>query len=450
MTMNFEKECSISTYSVIPRIVPVGVEKTISIRFMGDGLRYDPTRIKRLGHVRFDDAMEYTVSIIPMELYDYTYVEPEQAYFTTKVRPKNGTISVNYVFEGEQEWSITVISDADARAGKAPLVFRVYSLESDLYELNPYCGDLHVHSIGSDGREDIGVTAANYRKEGYDFMALTDHNTRSSSVKLLDIFADVPCDMKLFHGEEVHPRGELHVVNFGSKYSVNDLYRSDPEKYHAELLAEAGTIKTPKYVNPLEYCYRKWIHNEINKAGGISIVTHPYWICKDVYNMNTATLRYVFESGIYDAFELLGGESVHENNIQSSFWQQTREDGLKIPIVGSSDSHGTDPAVLFGIARTILFAKDTEFKSIVEAIKGGYSTAVEHPRGESNRVYGPYRLVKYVRFLLNYYFPGHDELCVEEGRLMREYALGDAEAADALRALHGRVARYREHTLRGR
>ena len=127
-----------------------------------------------------------------------------------------------------------------------------------------------------------------------------------------------------------------------------------------------------------------------------------------------------------------------------------RERGLKIPIVGSSDSHGTDPAVLFGISRTVLFAKDTEFESIVEAIKGGYSTAVERPRGESNRVYGPYRLVKYVRFLLNYYFPGHDELCVEEGRLMREYALGDAEAADALRALHGRVARYRERTLRGR
>ena len=449
--MNLENEKSISNYSVIPRIVPVGVEKTISIRWLGEGLRYDFTRVKRLGHVRFDDEKDYVVTIYPMELYCNDCLGSPRDTFVTKVRPKNGVISVSYTFDSEQEWEITVISEADAALKKAPLSFRVYSLEADLYELNPYCGNLHMHSIGSDGKEDPVVVAANYRKEGYDFIALTDHHTRTPSEKVIEAFDGVPCDLKMHYGEEVHLRGDIHVVNFGCKYSVNDLYRSNAEKYAAELEAEAKTITTPKYVNPLEYCYRKWIHNEIHKAGGISIIPHPYWITDHAYNMNPAMLEYVFRTGIFDAFELTGGQSVHENNIQTSFWQEMREQGVKIPIVGSDDSHCTDPGgTLFGISRTVLFAKDTEFDSIVEAIKNGYSTAVEHPHGESTHVYGPYRLVKYVRFLLNYYFPGHDELCVEEGRLMREYALGDAEAGAALRALHGRTDRYRERTLRAR
>jgi hypothetical protein len=58
-------------------------------------------------------------------------------------------------------------------------------------------------------------------------------------------------------------------------------------------------------------------------------------------------------------------------------------------------------------------------------------------------------MVKYTRFLVDYYFPGHDELCVEEGVLMREYAMGDNTAGDALRAMDGRVDRYMNTTLRG-
>lgn len=140
---------------------------------------------------------------------------------------------------------------------------------------------------------------------------------------------------------------------------------------------------------------------------------------------------------------------MHENNVQSAFYQEQRAKGRQIPIVGSSDSHGTDPVSFFGIGKTIVFAKELEQESICEAIKGMYSVAIEQQYGEEERVYGSYRMVKYARFLLDQYFPAHDELCVEEGILMREYALGDPTAADALRAIANRTERHAKQILRG-
>jgi len=437
--MNRNKKISLSKYRVTPRTVPAGETSTVTICPMGEGLR-------------FDDATEYLVRIVPMEAYPQTAIlEKPIAFDRLSIYPKDGCLSVTYTFRQEQEWVISVTNEEREEKKKPPLEFRVYSLLPDLYERNPYRGDFHAHSTGSDGNEDPLIVAANYRKEGYDFFALTDHHAYDPSDRMVKAYEGVPCGLKMFRGEEVHLRGWIHIVNFGSRYSVNDLYHRDEERIHAELLAEAEKTETPENVNPLEYCYRKWIYDQIKKAGGMTILPHPHWIHKPgVHNMNTKMLEYSFRMGLQDAFELTGGQTVHENNLQIAFWQDMRAEGVKVPIVGSSDSHGTDPAMYFYMSKTVLFAKDMEFDSIRDAIKDGYSVAIEEQYGEQPHVHGPYRLVKYVRFLMDEYFPGHDELCVEEGRLMREFSLGDPDAKDALCALAGRTDRYRERTLRGR
>ena len=54
------------------------------------------------------------------------------------------------------------------------------------------------------------------------------------------------------------------------------------------------------------------------------------------------------------------------------------------------------------------------------------------------------RFVRYTCFLLKEFFPLHDELCFEEGRLMKEYACGNTEVAEDLRRISGRMRRQRE------
>ena len=80
-------------------------------------------------------------------------------------------------------------------------------------------------------------------------------------------------------------------------------------------------------------------------------------------------------------------------------------------------------------------------------MKGFYSVAVDTISREF-RLVGENRLVRYGCFLLKNYFPLHDELCAEEGRLMKQYVTGTPEeregAAATLRAIHGRMKRLRE------
>ena len=64
---------------------------------------------------------------------------------------------------------------------------------------------------------------------------------------------------------------------------------------------------------------------------------------------------------------------------------------------------------------------------------------MEQCPGEAPRVHGPFRLVKFARFLLSEYFPLHDDLCFEEGLLMRALYLCDEKAWKALTALQGRT-----------
>jgi len=61
---------------------------------------------------------------------------------------------------------------------------------------------------------------------------------------------------------------------------------------------------------------------------------------------------------------------------------------------------------------------------------------------------GESRFVRYGCFLLKNWFPIHDDLCIEEGRLMKQYVTGTeserAEAKALLTAINGRMKRLRE------
>lgn len=419
-----------TNYEIIPCVVKSDQEQTITILPRGD-------------HARFDDSLNYIVKFTPMECCNVSHsiVELGTAnYDEITVMPINGVISFTYCFQDEQEWIITINPNNNQNYINK---FHVYSLSPDLFEKNPYKGDLHVHSSCSDGKEEPAIVAANYRKAGFDFMAVTDHHKWYPSEEAINKYKDVPIDLKLFHGEEVHiPGGYIHIVNFGGSYSINELYTNNKEKYDKEIKQYSEKITVPIGVNALEYSYRKWITDNIRKSEGLSILAHPHWIYKDEYNMQSKMVDYVFETNAFDAFEVLGGQSVLENNLQVAFYNEQRAKGRNIPIVGSSDSHGTQPPVHFNNMKTLVFSKNLELESICDAIKNMYSVAVESMPGESYRIYGPYRMVKYALFLMNYYFPKHDVLCVEEGLLMSEYICGNKDVKEALSNLSGRTETF--------
>lgn len=411
----------LADFKITPKIVQTNVETTITIAPRGN-------------HAKFDDSKSYLIRFVPME--QAIDPLPDENFEHVTVTPKDGALKITHSFCGEQMHLIRVICD-----DKSLFNFPIYSLLPDLYAKRPYKGDLHVHTNYSDGCEEPAVVVANYRKAGFDFLAITDHWKWQPSKEAIEKYKDIPTDINLFYGEEVHVQGGyIHAINFGGQ-SVNEYFEANKEKCLVEAAELAKGLNTPEGVLAQDYANRYWIAQKIREFGGLAIFVHPHWMC-NAYNIPDKMSEYIFKNKTYDAFEVLGGQSVQENNMQTSMYYEQRANGCVIPIVGSSDSHGTEYGHWFQWSSTIVFAEDAKLETLKNSIKNLYSVAVESYPNEEKRVHGPYRMAKYGRFLLEEYFPLYTELCFEQGRAMKDCVLSEPGAMEILSLIKGRTDKF--------
>ena len=371
------------------------------------------------------DNVEYQIDIVPVDGDEINY-HHSTLHTKLTVVAHDGVIRFSHIFAREQEHQIVLFRDEKKLA-----TFNVFSLFEDLYSLRPMRGDLHVHSFRSDGARDPAALAGHYREQGYDFFALTDHNRFYPGGEIDEAYEGVDMGLLRIPGEEVHTPGSIiHIVNVGGKESVAYKYIHDRDRYNAEI---AELVKTVPENIPEQYRERYakviWATDNIHKAGGLAIFPHPFWRPGGfVHNVNTEFSHILMESGMFDAYELIGGISRNENNHSVALWGDVRAAGHKLSIVGSSDVHHIDNSIHFPCNFTVVFAKDRSVESVMEAITSDRTVAVETTGVEYSReyrAYGTLRLVTYAQFLLKYFFPKQERLCAGEGVAMRSYAMGE-------------------------
>lgn len=424
-------------FDVSPRLVRAGRETEIIVRPLYD-------------HCRFSVAATYQVIVWPLEgAVGQTTNWWVEAQPVTPHTLADGLLRFSYCFEGEQEYAVLLHAVADGK--RTPIAeFRLYALKNDLFCRRPYKGDTHMHSYRGEGpvSESPAYLAAACRRIGLDWMAVTDHCRYAPSLEAMRAFEGVPTDLRIYPGEEVHAPGNwVHMVNFGGKFSINDLFKTD--SYRAEVKAIEDTLTDlPPGVNPYTYSSCVWCFNKIRQAGGLGVFCHPYWLVFNRYDVPAYLADLLFERQPFDAIELIAGYHRHElesNHLQVVRYYAEQARGKKIPIVGSSDTHGCERGDLFGWYYTVAFASSTDLPDLIQGIKDLYSVAVEALPGETARAFGPFRLVKYAQFLMREIFPLHDELCVEEGRLMLAHVAGDKTAARMLSMYLGRTPALYDH-----
>lgn len=433
-------------YDVYPKVFLINRETEITIRPLGQ-------------HVAFSG--DYQLRILSAAQGRPGCYPCHENYVDMQVQTQqDGCIRFSHSFAQEGQYLIQIQRD-----GNWVVELPLYALGEDMEGRYPYRGDLHIHTCCSDGQQAPAIVAANYRKYGYDFLTISDHERYYPSLEAQDAYADVPICLNIIEGEEVHlPDNDVHIVNFGGQYSVNGLIEdgwqnrqsdrraviADPpsvisrEEYRRQVEALIPTLNIPAGIEPFAYASCIWIFDHIRKADGLGVFCHPYWKVGGPYQVPEAFTEYMTQQHPFDAFEVLGGELYYEQNgFQTIRYYEDRAKGIRYPIVGSTDSHNSlaDHSQMAMMASTFVFAKSNSRKDLISAIKDEYSVAVDTISKEY-RLVGDLRLVKYARFILDEVTPLHDELCFEEGRLMKAHTTGDPEAARSLTFIAGRMEQF--------
>ena len=439
-------------YDIFPKVFPCDKEIEVTVKPLG-------------AHVAFDG--EYTIWVKALTQGNiYHYKERNNLAVYNVTPDEDGCLRFTHTYKDEQEHFVEILKD-----DKRIVRLSVYSLNEDMVGRYPFRGDLHMHTCRSDGKQAPAIVAAEYRKNGYDFLAITDHDSYYPSLEAINAYKDVPLEYTLVTGEEIHLEGnDIHIVNFGGKYSVNALMPGDHhidvgpgkelrsidgncpeiisvEEYKRQVNELAETLDIPEGIEKFVYASCVWIFNHIKKAEGLGIFCHPYWIA-NVFHVPETLVEYIMETQPFDAFEVLGGENYYQQNgFQAARYYDDRVKGRCYPIVGSTDSHSCVHNENGYICSTIVFSPENTRESLVSSIKGMYSVAVDSISKEL-RLVGETRFIRYGDFLLREFFPLHDELVYEEGRLMKDYICGDENAEKVLHAINGRMKKQREKYFR--
>ncbi len=445
MKMHILKQTA-AEYELLPRVVRAGRETEFTLRGLG---------IERA----FSPGEAFTVRVIPQEQIATARtlkIGDEGCYGEVKVTAgADRRVRFRLTLPREQIYTLRLLDAEGERLGD----LKVFAALEDLWRRSPMRGNTHCHvCFSDDGSEDPVVAASVYRKAGYDYLAITDHHLVDGSVFAMEHTADLPTELALYYGEEVHvPNAYIHAVNVGARMEGGeglDVYyqnhRAEVER-QVDAMAEEARRTLPPGLEPYDYAWRRWIADTIHSRGGIAIVAHPFWEY-DANNTSNDMLRYLMETKLFDAVEVVHGQDnldSMESNRQIAFWNEFRAAGGFFPVVGCDDAHrrsfdedAQDCSRCFNHAWTVVFALDPSFEGFREAILDGYSVAAETYADAPVHVTGTYRLTNYALFLLREYYPLHDELCFEEGRALKDAYLGDGEAKAVLEAICGRVKRY--------
>ncbi|MDF1878005.1 PHP domain-containing protein [Sulfurimonas sp. SAG-AH-194-L11] len=305
----------------------------------------------------------------------------------------------------------------------------LYCLDKNMIKLRPLKGDLHMHSVYSDGRATPFAMVMASLDAGMDFLSVTDHDNYDGSLNAIKKVKENNIDILALRGEEVSvggkkdmsiAQGNGHILSIGANVSIED-QRKDTLKYEKELQVIADNLKKEnidKNIDPNHYAKNIWVINKIKEAKGISILAHPNWIYRDgKYHLHQAFYKEMLKSSHLDGVEAFGEEKVKEhNNMTHLTALQTKNKHKYIAPFANSDAHDSDHEI--GDRFTVVFVEEKTDSSLIKAMQDGLCCAVCKRENYEHQFIGKDDIAKYVYFLIKEYYPKHTAL---KSRLAKLY-----------------------------
>ena len=199
-----------------------------------------------------------------------------------------------------------------------------------------YRGDLHTHTVHSDGKRTLAELATDAHAAGLDFVVSTEHNTNAAHRELGEHAGD---DLLILNGEEVTTRnGHLVAAGLTDDCWVDWRFRATDDRLRDVL-------------------------DTIHQQHGLAIAAHPHAPCLGC--------QWKFGYAGLDAVEVWNGPWTPDDEVSLQQWNSmlVNPDGSWIPAVGSSDSHTESDPV--GLAQTVVLADRLSREAILAGIRAG-------------------------------------------------------------------------------
>jgi hypothetical protein len=239
------------------------------------------------------------------------------------------------------EWRILLGAYKVAPAG----VTVDYQLTFTPKRVRLYKGDLHIHTLASDGVLSMEELAQRALRHGLDFLAITDHNQMVTA----DSLPRLPGLTMIPGIEWTHFKGHASFLGVDRPYD-EPFFANNPEEVQARF-------------------------DSARSRGAIITIDHPFdELCPFRFDMNSLP---------FDCLEIWNGP-MRESNLRAvGLWHSLLMAGRRIPICGGSDYHRDHLFIIPGGPTTCVHAMSASPADILSGLRQGHAYLTFAPNGPS-------------------------------------------------------------------
>lgn len=199
-----------------------------------------------------------------------------------------------------------------------------------------YRGDLHLHTVHSDGERDPGELVSAAHAGGLDFIVSTDHNTNSVNRVWPGCRTG---SLLVVPGEEVTTRHGHWLAVGLSPHAWVDWRYAPGDGVFGRFAAE------------------------VRETGGLVVAAHPA--------VPLPGSAWEFGFAHVDALEVWNGRWNLDDELSLRIWQRLLQQGRRVVAVGGSDSHTKHQPV--GSPQTAVYAHELSIPALVDGLRRGRS-----------------------------------------------------------------------------
>lgn len=218
-----------------------------------------------------------------------------------------------------------------------------YEITLDHKDRRLFKGDLHAHTLASDGVHTLEELAWKAKRNGLDFVAVTDHNQFAPAAAMPRVEG-----VTMIPGVEwTHYQGHANFLGIDQPYD--------------------GSF----FTNTFEETLAKF--ESARQRGATITINHPL---DDNCGFHFDMTRLPF-----DCLEVWNGPMREYNLKAVGLWQQLLSAGRKIPICGGSDYHRDTPFIFLGGPTMGLYAGSRGASDLLAALRAGNGYITFAPNG---------------------------------------------------------------------